>query len=93
MRTALTPLNFSQMSLPGPLVYFSYSSQFSGEDVEPVLEGDHDTASLFYLPVQTAALFPRNAEIPSWASTAMEFIDMISLAYAYAFGWSRSICE
>jgi hypothetical protein len=36
--------------------------------------------SLFYRPVQQAALFPRNAEIPSWASAAMEFIDMISLA-------------
>jgi hypothetical protein len=38
--------------------------------------------SPFYLPIQQAALFPRNAEIPSWASAAMEFIDMTSLAYA-----------
>ena len=29
-RTDLTPGNFSQMSLPGPATYFSYSSSFPG---------------------------------------------------------------
>src|SRR5665647_3793884 len=29
-RTPLTPLNFSQMFLPGPLVYLSYSLSFPG---------------------------------------------------------------
>jgi hypothetical protein len=33
-----------------------------------------------YFPAQHAARFPRNAEIPSCASAAMEFMLMISLA-------------
>ncbi len=80
-RTATTPENFSQMSLPAPTTYFSYSSSFPGRTSNRYSKV---TISLppFYLPVQQAALFPRNVEIPSWASTAMEFIDMISLAWA-----------
>ena len=34
----------------------------------------------------------RNAPMPSWASAASAFIDITSYAYAYALGWSRSIC-
>src|SRR5438445_10802331 len=45
-----------------------------------------------HFPVQHAGRFSRKAEMPSCASAAMEFMVMISLAYAYALGWSRSIC-
>ena len=45
-----------------------------------------------HFPVQQATRFSRNAEMPSWASCANEFMVITSFAYAYAFGRSRSIC-
>jgi len=36
--------------------------------------------SVVYLPAQQAGRFPKNAEMPSWASAASEFMLMISLA-------------
>jgi hypothetical protein len=37
-----------------------------------------------HFPCQQAALFSRNAEIPSCASSASAFCDITSFAYAYA---------
>ena len=37
-----------------------------------------------HFPVQQAARFPKNAEIPSCASSAIAFWDITSFAYAYA---------
>jgi hypothetical protein len=36
--------------------------------------------SMAYLPTQQACRFPRNAEMPSWASAAREFMLITSLA-------------
>ena len=80
-RSPLNPANYNPMR--HPLRRDSLQHQIfprQGNASHP----PHEHPPSNYFPFQQAALFPRNAEIPSCASSASAFCDITSFAYAYA---------